>query len=437
MPEKAAPLLDKKSPAISAAVDTNTSQHDGITAAPGSKAPQQASHGPSFVASTTGAKPLGLEGRKEALTNYRSPYTIPRKFPDTAAVLGCIPKHCFEKPLWKSMQYALISIVLSISLPIVCWNYLPRPSMNNPLSLVLWAIYAFWEGAILTGCWVVAHECGHNAFCENKYLQDTIGFILHSSLLVPYFSWQRSHAVHHARTNHMSEGETHVPAEADTSGKTGMLLYQWVGEDAFAVVNLFNHLVIGWPAYLMFGATGSPKRGVTNHFIPLNDGLFPGDWKWKVLLSDVGIIATMICLYFWGKYAGSTQVLTLYFFPYLWTNMWLVLYTWLQHTDIDIPHYDESNWTWLKGAFATVDRPYPEPFDFLHHKIGSTHVAHHLCARIPHYHGREATEAIKKNFPEYYMYDPTPIVPALWRVARTCVATVKEEDLHYYTHPTN
>jgi len=28
---------------------------------------------------------------------------------------------------------------------------------------------------------------------------------------VPYFSWQRSHALHHANTNHISDGETHVP----------------------------------------------------------------------------------------------------------------------------------------------------------------------------------------------------------------------------------
>ena len=31
---------------------------------------------------------------------------------------------------------------------------------------------------------------------------------------MPYFSWQRSHAVHHSRTNHVEEGETHVPSLA-------------------------------------------------------------------------------------------------------------------------------------------------------------------------------------------------------------------------------
>jgi fatty acid desaturase len=36
-------------------------------------------------------------------------------------------------------------------------------------------------------------------------LQDTVGYILHSLLLVPYFSWQRSHAVHHSKTNHLTE----------------------------------------------------------------------------------------------------------------------------------------------------------------------------------------------------------------------------------------
>ena len=61
-----------------------------------------------------------------------------------------------------------------------------------------------------TGCWVVAHECGHSAFSDNKALQDAVGYVLHSALLVPYYSWQRSHAVHHANTNNIETGETHV-----------------------------------------------------------------------------------------------------------------------------------------------------------------------------------------------------------------------------------
>merc|ERR550537_135426 len=81
--------------------------------------------------------------------------------------------------------------------------------------LPVWAAYWWVAGTIWTGAWVIAHECGHGAFSDNKVIQDTVGYILHSSLLVPYFSWQHSHAVHHANTNHITKGETHVPPVVD------------------------------------------------------------------------------------------------------------------------------------------------------------------------------------------------------------------------------
>lgn len=80
------------------------------------------------------------------------------------------------------------------------------------------------------------------------------------------------------------------------------------GEDAWALLSLFNHLVIGWPMYLLIGATGSPERGTSSHFIPNNDALFPGAWKGKVLLSDVGVLVTLAGLFWWGSVAGSLQV---------------------------------------------------------------------------------------------------------------------------------
>jgi hypothetical protein len=80
-------------------------------------------------------------------------------------------------------------------------------------------------------------------------------------------------------------------------------------------------------------------------------------------------------------------------------NAWLVLYTWLQHTDVDVPHFDVDDHSFVRGALMSIDRPYDklDPFgaiDFLHDKIGTTHVAHHVDSTIPHYKAEVATEAI-------------------------------------------
>jgi hypothetical protein len=90
-----------------------------------------------------------------------------------------------------------------------------------------------------------------------------------------------------------------------------------------------------------------------------------------------------------------------------------------------------DEFSYMRGAFLTIDRPYGPIFDYLHHKIGSTHVAHHIDCTIPHYHAREATDAIAKAFPKAYLYDPTPVHKALWRVACNCFAVKGREDGRY------
>lgn len=148
----------------------------------------------------------------------------------------------------------------------------------------------------------------------------------------------------------------------------------------------------------------------------------------QVWASTLGVIAVLAILGWWAFAAGSiVPVIALYVGPYLVANFWLVLYTWLHHTDVHVPHFADDEWSWVQGAFMSVDRPYGPLLDFLHHRIGSTHVAHHMDARIPHYHARRATEALSRAFPDHYRYDPTPIYKALWRVVTRCNVVSKAD----------
>ena len=119
------------------------------------------------------------------------------------------------------------------------------------------------------------------------------------------------------------------------------------------------------------------------------------------------------------------RVAAVYGGPYLGLNAWLGIVTKLHHTDVDVPHLEGEEWNWVRGAFLTIDRPYYKIVDWVQHHIGSTHVLHHINPRVPHYHAQEATEAIKKAFPDLYLHDPTPVHVALWRVVTNCISVKK------------
>jgi omega-6 fatty acid desaturase (delta-12 desaturase) len=301
-------------------------------------------------------------------------------------------------------------------------------------------------GTILTGHWVLAHECGHGAFSSSQTLNDIVGFVLHQALLVPYFAWQYSHAKHHRRTNHLTDGESHVPSTGTENGlgpnnerlSFYAVLHDAIGDGAFAIFQLWSHLAIGWPLYLMGLAStgrlandGTPLDGeIIDHFRP-SSKMFPKKIGAKILMSTIGVIATLIFLVKLSFDVGFLKVTLWYWQPYLWVNFWLVLYTWLQHNDPSVPQYGAEEWTWVRGALSTVDRPYGI-FDFFHHKIGSTHVAHHLFHEMPFYKADEATAAIKEFLGPLYNYDPTPWYLAAWRIAKRCHYVEDINGIQYY-----
>lgn len=396
-----------------------------------------------FDVDMTGIALSGLQGKALKWKNS--------DFPKAKELKAVIPKDCFQPETMKSLKYLSVSVVGTALCSLFGARMLgvfnPAKLMNVPF----WSAYSCVTGTVAMGLWVLAHECGHGAFSKNKTIQDTVGYCLHSLFLVPYYSWQRSHAVHHQYTNHMELGETHVPEKCgpeDGGPSLGHrdIFFNKFGKKAgvrmWGALQGFLHLLIGWPAYLLFGATGSPDRGITNHFLPNplttpnqpRRELFPGKWKQKVLRSDIGVIAVGAAVAALTAKKGFSLMMAMYGGPLIVVNAWLVIYTWLQHTDVDVPHFSHDNHSYVKGALHTIDRPYDklDPWgfiDFLHHKIGTTHVAHHFESSIPHYKAEVATEAIKEAFPKMHLYDPTPIPKALWRVAKGCTGMVKRGDM--------
>lgn len=75
-------------------------------------------------------------------------------------------------------------------------------------------------------------------------------------------------------------------------------------------------------------------------------------------------------------------------------NHWLVLITFLQHTDPLLPHYRAPEFTFIRGALATLDRNLLGDCGAIMGWLGAhatngiseTHVLHHVSSKIPHYH---------------------------------------------------
>jgi omega-6 fatty acid desaturase (delta-12 desaturase) len=103
-----------------------------------------------------------------------------------------------------------------------------------------WAAYWWVAGNILTGVWVIAHECGHQSFSESKLANNIMGTILHSALLVPYHPWRISHSQHHKFCCSIEDDMAFVPT-------TRSRLSESLGESPLAIlVYGLWMMVAGW-----------------------------------------------------------------------------------------------------------------------------------------------------------------------------------------------
>jgi omega-6 fatty acid desaturase (delta-12 desaturase) len=340
-------------------------------------------------------------------------------------ILSAIPKHSYERRLTTSFYYVFRDIFMLVTFGFLANTFIPQIP-NTLLRFGAWAGYVYVQGLVCTGIWVLAHECGHQAFSDYGWVNDTVGWVLHSYLLVPYFSWKYSHSKHHKATGHLTRDMVFVPKtkERFLEARNSHSIHD-IMEDApiYTLGQLLFQQLGGWIVYLFANVSGQPHKDVhwfkKSHFHPSTVILDKKDY-WFILLSDLGIVLQLFAVYNWYKYFGGFSVLVHWFLPYVLTNHWLVFITFLQHSDPKMAHYEAHQWNFARGAAATIDREFGFIGPFFFHDIIETHVLHHYCSRIPFYNAREASDAIKKVMGKHYMFSDENMWKALWKSGRWC-----------------
>lgn len=273
---------------------------------------------------------------------YGNPFHVPDYTIND--IRKAIPQEYFERSALYGFSYVARDLALLAGTFWLFNTWLDVDGVEPAtLRWALWSLYGFLSGLFATGLWVLAHECGHQAFSTSRVLNDSVGFALHSLLLVPYFSWKISHGKHHKGTAHMERDMVFLPRtrreHCERFGVPAGELHEVVQDTPlYAAYYIATRLLFGWPTYLLTNDTGhdfhqrqSDGRGKgkrnglftgVNHFNPQSP-LFESKDAHLVLLSDVGIVMALGLLYYVGHSFGILQLFKWYGIPYLWVNGWL------------------------------------------------------------------------------------------------------------------
>ncbi|KAJ7048052.1 fatty acid desaturase-domain-containing protein [Mycena amicta] len=351
-------------------------------------------------------------------------------------IRAAIPPQCFVRDTYRGLQYlardvALAACAFAFAMAIdPSFACLTEQKFSVVFSLLRWGAWcAYWwfQSLIFTGVWVLGHECGHGAFSPHKHVNDAIGFLLHSALFTPYFSWKITHHRHHMYHASMTRDETFVPCTRSEVGIPQAAhasdYEEYFGDTPlYTLLFLIRQQLLGFPAYLLFNVSGSRRypKG-TNHFAP-SSPLFTSAQRNVVILSNLGLGAAFLALFYACLGFGVANVVKFYFLPWIGVTHWFVMITYLQHTHSRVPHYRDQSWTFQRGAVATIDRPNFLGWQgrFFLHNVVQYHTIHHFFPRIPFYHGPEATRHLKQAIGEHYVSCDQPAFQALWEVKNQC-----------------
>ncbi|TCD62129.1 hypothetical protein EIP91_007304 [Steccherinum ochraceum] len=427
----------------------------------------------------------------EYTARLRKPFKPPQV--TLKQIHDAVPKHLLKKNAFLSSSYIVRDVGMCAALflfaahiPTISQtlaNVIRVPADNEWLVRAsLWLSYWWWQGIVFAGFFCIAHELGHHALFDSWYANNIPGFLLHSFILAPFFAWKASHNAHHKTVGNIEKDENYVPFTRQhynlpPQERARRADYKEILEETplYTAASMLVMQFLGWQLYLRFFALlrvpsesklahvqlaavptpwdphDIPKEPTTSLRIRLS--LLKNNARKGILASDIALASMLSLLFLAGQHYGWMKVLMMYGPPYLLCNHWIVLVTYLHHSDPSIPHYRKGEWSFLRGAAATVDRPVLGWIGrFFFHNVSHDHVAHHFFSGIPFCEEdnslirtvadgkitsttdnlEEVTRAIRGVLGDDYNYDSTNSFYALYRSFTQCVFIEDEGDIVFY-----
>ncbi len=300
-----------------------------------------------------------------------------------------IPRECYVIDPWKSWSALAVALVrLAASIFILTridpvWG--PSLVWQIPALCAAW-LFAGW---CFTGIFVIGHDCGHMAFSERRWVNELVGHLCLSPEFTGFHNWRIWHNYHHAKTQLRAQ-------DPDWAEK---MMTRAEYEEAPLGDKAHVRLGFGTPLGILVGFWKGMFRRTfmktTAPQIPVREG-------GKLFLSSAIMVLASSSIGAWLFHVGGAWMLVkLYLVPTFIAAAHGAMLTYLHHTSADSMVFDKQDWTPFRGQVAsTFNVRFPRFVEALWFDI-NIHLVHHLAPRVPWYHLRAATEAIRAKNPEW------------------------------------
>ncbi len=287
-------------------------------------------------------------------------------------IVKSLPRECFQKSSFKAWRSVLLS-VSAVTLGYVAIAQAP------------WFLLPFawiFTGTALTGCFVVAHDCGHRSFAKRRWVNDWVGHIMMLPLIYPFHSWRILHDYHHVHTNELHVDNAWQPWTVEAF------------EGASPALQAFYQALRGRLWWL-----ASIAHWAKIHF-DLSQFAVRDHAKVKVSIAAVVIFAAVAFPLLIAT-TGIWGFVKFWLLPWLVYHFWMSTFTLVHHTAPDIQFHPTETWDAAMAQLAgTVHCSYPRWVEILCHDI-NVHVPHHISVSIPSYQLRMAHQSLLENWGQY------------------------------------